>query len=942
MKTSLSSERWEQVHRLFGEVVDVAPPARAARLDEACRDDPALREEVESLLVAYEQADDLLQVLDQIGGSSPAAPAQPSYTGTRVAHYEVLEMLGDGGMGVVYKALDTRLKRIVALKFLPPQWNQDDRAKQRFEHEARAASALDHPNICTIYEIGETQPSVAEPGQGQLFIAMAYYDGQTLKQKIKQGPLPLDEALDVATQIARGLAQAHTKDIVHRDIKPANVMIIDEGVVKVLDFGLAKMADVQMTKTGTMMGTVAYMSPEQTRGKGVDPRTDVWSLGVVLYEMLTGERPFKGDYDQAIIYSLLHENPARITALNPELPEEVEHMVEMCLEKEKDLRYPNVADLLADLEVLTQRTGPSMIDDALSGTGSHERSRVPRKAIVAGVALLVALLVLLVVMSGLGEPSLPDQLHLAVLPFTVAEADSTEQVFTDGLVETLRSRLIQLERFQNTLWVVPAGDMRRYPVTNPDEARQLFGANLAVSGHVERIEDRVRLTLALVDTETLREVRSSVIEGTQDNLSALQEDLVDTMTGLLELDLAPQIRRVLTAGGTTRPGAYDYYLRGRGYLQRYEQIDQIDAAIQLFDRARQEDPSYALAYAGLGEAYLHKYNLTKDRRWMDEAQKNCELSIEQNDDLAPVYVTLGLIDNETGQHGLARVMFNQALERDPLNAAAYRGLAKAQEELGEIVQAEEIYKNAISLKPDYWGGYNELGGFYHREGRRQEAIEQFQQVINLTPDNPLGYNNVGAQYHNLKQPQQAVQWYLESLAAQPTSRAYRNLGLIYYDEANYAEAAEMYEKARELEDLGYTNWGRLANAYYWMGQTEKARTAWQRMIELAEERLTVNPRSANVLGALAGAYSKVGGRQQQARAMIERLLDLRRLDNDDLYAIAKTYEQLGERDLALQYFEQALANGLPLLSIERSPWMKALRDDAKYNKMIEPYLEMRE
>ena len=764
MKASLSPERWQQVQRLFDEVADLDRHARAAWLDEACREDLALREEVESLLAAYEQADDLLHDLDQMAASSKA-----SRIGRTVAHYEVMEKLGGGGMGVVYKAQDTRLKRTVALKFLPPALNASGEARQRFEHEAQAASALDHPNICTVHDSGQTD-------DGHLFIAMAYYRGETLKKKIARGPVPVDEALSYARQMARGLAKAHATGIIHRDIKPANVMVTDDGVVKIVDFGLAKMADVQLTRTGVTLGTVAYMSPEQARGIEVDAQTDVWSLGVVLYEMLTGKRPFPGEHEQGIIYHLLHEEPIPITEADVELPEELDHVVTMCLEKEKDLRYPSMDDLLADLEVLTQSTGAHTMDFTVSRTSASERFRQRRKAQMwrkarrAGAGVLAVLLVVLGILS-LQQPSLPVKQHLAVLPFSIAEAGLVDQAFADGLVETFRGTLARLEQTQDSLWVVPARDMYVYPAESPDEARQLFGVNLAVQGRIEPVGERIRLALALVDTKTHETLRSSILEGDDTRDAVFQAGLLTTVSDLLEMDLTPEIRRTLNIGGTNQSEAYVYYLQGQGYLKRYDQLDQIDFAIQMFERALQVDSIYALAYAGLGEAYWRKFEKTMDVPWIEQAEAYCERALELNRDLAPMYVTRGLIDTKRGQYGSARVMFDEALERDPTSATAYRGLAQLYLESGEPEAAEQTYRRAISLKPDFWGGYNDLGIFYFRQSRFIDAAAQFEHVINLTPDNPWGYNNLGSAYRRLGRPQDATPLYHKSLDVQPTEVA---------------------------------------------------------------------------------------------------------------------------------------------------------------------------
>ena len=353
MSRFTSSRRSKKIRDLFDAIVELDPGQRRAYLDRASSDDVALRAELESLLTANdERATGMRQILSHL----PLAPHDVTVkrpvitrretrglTGHRVSHYEVQKMIGGGGMGEVYKALDTRLGRTVALKFLPLHLCERDKAKARFIHEAKSASALDHTNICTIFEIDETE-------SGQLFIAMAFYEGETLENKIAGAPLPLDEVLDYVSQVASGLASAHEAGIIHRDIKPANIIVTDRGEVKIVDFGLAKVIEqAGLTKTGTMVGTVAYMSPEQAYGDTVDGRTDIWSLGVVCYEMLTGERPFRGDYEQAVIYNLLNTDPEPIMRLSSDLPREIEHIVNKCLQKGKENRYQTAADLLIEV-----------------------------------------------------------------------------------------------------------------------------------------------------------------------------------------------------------------------------------------------------------------------------------------------------------------------------------------------------------------------------------------------------------------------------------------------------------------------------------------------------------------------------------------------------------------------------------------------------------------
>jgi serine/threonine-protein kinase len=340
-----TADRWHRVEELLGVALGRDASERDAFLDAACEGDANLRSEVDSLLAAHER----FGVLDRL--SADVAPLAsrlrgeptPSMAGRTIGRYQVLERVAGGGMGVVYKAVDERLARTVALKFLHPRFDTDDSAAERFRLEARAVAALEHPNICTVHEIGETD-------DGQLYLAMPLYDGETLQQRIGRGPLPVPEAVSIAVQIARGLAKAHARGIVHRDIKPSNVLVTRDGVVKVLDFGIAKLADVTLTGTAPgPLGTVAYMSPEQLRGERVDPRTDVWSLGVVLYEMLAGQRPFDGDAASAVSVSIQHAEPTSLTTHRSDVPAALDRVVTRSLAKSPDARYPSMQELERDL-----------------------------------------------------------------------------------------------------------------------------------------------------------------------------------------------------------------------------------------------------------------------------------------------------------------------------------------------------------------------------------------------------------------------------------------------------------------------------------------------------------------------------------------------------------------------------------------------------------------
>ncbi len=862
-----------------------------------------------------------------------------------IAHYQVLEKLGEGGMGVVYKARDIKLERFVALKFLPTQLSQDEERKQRFKQEAKAASGLDHPSICTVHEINET-------AEGAIFIAMAYYEGDTLRERIAQGALAPALAVDFALQIASGLARAHEHDILHRDIKPENVIVTRHSEAKIVDFGLAKLVgNSTLTRADETPGTAAYMSPEQMQGKEIGPGSDIFSLGAVLYEMLTGVHPFEGEYLQALMYAILHESPKPFSEHGIQIADGIEAIVLRMLAKNPDERYPDAATLANDLRALKMHLdsgqqggslqlqspgGVSQVNGssvAAASTGQARPWLKPVLAIGLFVALVAAILFGRTLLSSLDLAGVPDAKHIAVLGFNNIGGDPANQALCDGLVETLTSKLSQLEQFEGSLWVVPSSEIRRGEVTSASQARQLFGANLVISGSVQRYDDLLQLTINLIDAETLRQVASRMVKDPIRSLAFLQDQVVVTLAEMLNVELLPEYQEALSPKALAAPGAYEFYLQGRGTLQRYDKVENINAAISLLERAIAADSAYAPVQAALGEAYLRKFQATKEVAWVALADEYCSRAI-RNDRLLPsAHVTLGLLRTETGRYDQAHDAFQKALELAGTNAEAYRGRAKVYMAQGELEAAEETYKKAIAIKPDYWGGYNDLGVFYFRHGRYEEAIPQFEHVVQLTPQNAKGYRNLGAMYFSLNRYDDALENYNKSLAIQPSYALLSNVGTLYFNQGRFEQAAKMYEQALQMEDGDHAVWGYLASAYLEIpASEEKATSATRRAIEVAEKVLDVNPRDPDVLLGLASYYVDLDN-QEEALSYLSRAVAIPSKNISVMWQVGYTYEILGQREKALLWIGRALASGYDRNQIENNPKLADLRKDARFTKL---------
>lgn len=864
-----------------------------------------------------------------------------------VSHYEILEKLGEGGMGVVYRARDIRLGRSVALKFLPPHLAASEEARRRLLEEARAISALSHPNIALLYEAGEEE--------GALFLVFEYLPGGTVRARLRDlavagMKLPVADALDYGVQMAEGLAHAHRRGIIHRDVKAENAMLTAEGAVKLTDFGLSKYrGSAELTRSGVVAGTVSHLAPERLLGREADHRSDIFSLGVVLYQMATGELPFQAEVEAAVLHQIVHTPTPPATRLRPDLPEAFERVIQRATAKAPEERYQSMEELATDLQSLLGSRSPvpgvriqsdyqsPAIVAAPKGTsrglvGAARRWR--RRMLLAAVGLPAALAVVLW-LSGAWERlrglhAMPAEKQLVVLPFRNVGGDPAYEAFCDGLTETLTTTLTQLEQFQGALKVVPSAEVRREAVASPSEARRLFGATLVLSGSVQRMGERVRLTVNLVEARSLRQLRAETIDTPMGEVSALEEGVAGRVAELLELELRAEARKALRAGGTTVADSYYRYVEGVGCLARYDKAENVDRAITLFQQAIRQDPNHALAHAALGEAYYRKFRITKEPQWIEQARRSSTVAVQLDRELAALYVTRGMINSGTGSYEQAVEDFQRALRLNPFSVAAHRGLAGAYELMGRLEEAEATFRQAIQMQPKDWAGYQMLGAFYIRTAAYEKAEQCYRRITELTPDNYGGFRTLGAVYYYLGRYDEAIAMYEHSLKLRPIGVTYSNLAAIYYLRGRYEEAARTYQKAVQMQPKSRAAWGNLGDAYLRVpGQADKAKEAYRQAIRLAETELSVNPKQAEVRANLAVYCARLADKPR-ALAEIARARELAAANMTVLFRCALAYELLGRRAQALETLRRALRGGYSLAEVETDPDLANLRRDPRF------------
>ena len=857
-----------------------------------------------------------------------------------ISHYRILGPLGSGGMGVVYRAEDTSLHRTVALKFLPERAASDVRVDEHLRREARNASALNHPNICTIYEIGEDS--------GKVFIAMEYVEGHTLAELIRQGRLPLETILRYGRQLASALAHAHDRGVIHGDLKPQNIIVTSGGEAKILDFGLARRSDpaefdkhtletVSAENAAGLGGTLPYMAPEQIEGGDASPRTDLWSLGIVLYEMAAGTRPFQGENLYLLCNSILHDPPR---PLPPKVPGGLAAVISRCLEKEPGRRYQRAGEVRAALEALTP-SQENVIPAAapVSVSVSVSRTATPLLFAVTLLLLLVALVVYKFrdrfgAISSAG--TVPQPVLLGVLP-PASGGDASQSAFNDGLTDTLNSRLSELSA-RHTFAVIPMSEILAKQVTTVDAARQQFGVNLVLALNVQRSADIVRVNYSLIDARSHQQVRGGTITAAGANPFALQDRVFESVASSMELQLAPQDKQPPVSQSTTQqPAAYDYYVQGLGYLQDYVVPEKVESAATVFQRALEKDPTYAAANAGLGEAYWRKYQLTHDQRWASAATQTCQKAAAQSPGLAAAHSCLGRVFVSQGEYEKAVDQYRRTLELEPTSDDAYGGLATAYEHLGHPDDAEQAFKQAIAVRPGYWATYNWLGRFYEQHARYEDAAAMFSHVVSLAPDSFTGYYNLGGVRIMQGQYAEAVPLLQKSLSIRPTADARSNLATAYFQMHRYADSAAQFEQAVQLDPKNYIFWGNLGDAYYWVpGQRAEAAAAYQQAITFGEEKLRLNPHDGQLLSSLA-MYHAMRGEKKHALENLNASLRLQPKRPDLLVNAGITYQQLGDSKRALDVLEQAVSLGISPQLLRDTPNFDALRDNPRFVRLLQTH-----
>jgi serine/threonine protein kinase/tetratricopeptide (TPR) repeat protein len=832
-----------------------------------------------------------------------------------LSKYRIIEKLGAGGMGEVYKAEDPALLRTVAIKVMSKEGEQTSGGETRFLREARAASAFNHPNIATIYEIGETGEHT--------YIVMEYVEGRSLRELISRKEIKPEKVLDIAVQTCDALIEAHARGIIHRDIKPENILLTDRGRVKLVDFGLAKTvsripgrggatAAESLTESGTVMGTLSYMSPEQLRGEHLDERTDIFSFGIVLYEIVTGDLPFKGSNSFEVAASILKDPAFEIGTVPAGLPRAIKGIVARLLEKRRDDRHRSFVEVKSAIESLKDET------PTLPRADSDRQTTVelPRPVSSHRSASLAAALRSSSKTSAVAPTIL-------VLPLQTVGSDESSSYISIGLAHAITTDLAKIRGLSVLSKSAGAGRVDEGGRGARELAREL-GATILLEGEVMRSGQVIGVMARLTDAETGHVIWGSQYRGDAADLFSIQDAVCESVVEALKLSISSEVRDEIARPLTTNIDAFEFYSKGRAFIERRDQKENIDFAIQMFQTALSLDPNFALAHAGLGEAYWHKYQITHDSAWVDGAISASDHALVLDPNQAQVHIALGIIYHGTGKIDRALEEFERAIELQPLSDDAYNWLGRCWQRKGHIERAIEYFEKAIRLRPGYWENYNRLGVCYYFFGRYRDAAEQFRRVITIQPDNYLGYNTLGGIYNLLGLYEDAMTMHRRAIEIYPNPPSFANLGTDYFYLGRYDEAIDAYKSAIKLDPRDDVLYRNLGDVYLRVARTQEAEEQFRRASELLIERLKVNPDDAGLLALLANCQAKLG-KEPEALSSIERAVSTEPHNVELMYRKAVISALVGRADDAIAQLRRAINNGYSRSEAQRDPDLEALR-----------------
>ena len=816
--------------------------------------------------------------------------------GRTLRQFHIVAKIDDGGWGTVWRAEDSKLGRTVALKLLAEDLRTVTEARQRFLHEAQSSAALDHPGIAAVFEYGEADDIP--------FIAFALVDGETLSARVRRAPLTPGEVALIGIGAAEALAHAHSRGVIHRDVTGRNLMLTRDGRPVLIDFGLAVVAGhARLTTSKGALGTAPYMAPEIIQGDDADPRSDLYGLGAVMYEGLTGAPPFRGERIEAVLFAVLNQLPEPPSARRDGIPDWLERVVLRTLAKDPLERYQNADELILDL----------------SAEGDPARAREGARSAEAGDDTRP-------------EPA-TGRSSLAVLRFRDldmgADPESKAAALADGMAEVVSASLAKLTGFK----VIPPG---AFPATAGDAASRLrsaraLGATLILDGALRRSGPRLRLTYSLLDSRRGNQIAADTLDGDVSDLFGLEDRLVESLLGALD------------PGGrsrTTRPprshdrAAHERYLQALGYLQRYENEASVDGAIALLERLIENEGGTPSLQAALGRAYLHKYRLTSRLEWERRASDACRRALALDPRAPEVLVTLGEVHTATGRYDEAIRTFRQALELRKDYAEALIGQAIALEGRGEFGEAEVACRAAIALRPEFWRGYNCLGIIFFKQGQFARAVEPWRRVIRLSPDNARGWYNLGAADFYLDRFEDAVRAYQRSIDILPTARAWTGRGTVLHYMGRFDEAAASHQRAADLTPEEPFVWGNLGSALRMLpGRQGDGETAFRRAVDLMAGRLAHNPNDAYEWAALATWRAELGMRTEALEAT-ERALALGPRHVPALAEVGVAYFLVGDRTNALRWLEEAVRLGYGTKRLLQDPELAELRTDPEFQRIV--------